>query len=66
MIIPATSIEDGYKKDELIKYAESLKCKTLYSEKHGGMVIDTSNTKTEKLINVYQFYYNVCVLFSIS
>ena len=49
MIISATNIKDGYKKDELIKYAESLKCKTFYSEKYGGMVIDTYKTKAEKL-----------------
>lgn len=50
MIISATSITDGDKLDELIKYANSLNCKAFYREQYKGMAIDTSNTKAEKLI----------------
>jgi len=50
MIISATSITDGNKLDELIKYANSLNCKAFYSEQYKGTAIDTSGTRADKLI----------------
>lgn len=50
MIISATSITDEDKKNELIIYAQSLKCKAIYSEYYKGLAIDTLETKADKLI----------------